>query len=207
MIISHEKKFVFIHVPKTGGTSISTWLLKHPFCIKDGNKHATAKEALGYFEEKGWPWAEYKKILVVRNPWARAYSYYRFIMQYHGKKVIYPSWEDEINYVASFKDFNDWVINNPLEECMRHKGEKEIDYYRLYSYKDGYNLIDYPLQQERLSKDWKACCGFLGLNHESLGHHNKSNKLKSYQEVYSEKARKLIESRNSFVIKRFGYSF
>lgn len=208
MIISHEKKFVFIHVPKTGGTSISSWLLKHPFCFEDGNKHATAKEARSYFETNGWPWHEYKKFLVVRNPWSRAYSYYKFIMQYVGKKLDYPSWENEISYVASHKDFNDWVIKNPLEEHVRHQNETETDYYRLYAYSDeGYNLIDFPLEQEHLTRDWQSCCNFLEIKYEQLGRHNRSKGSNIITNVYSDEAKKLIAERNPFVISRFGYTF
>lgn len=64
-----EKPFRFIHIPKTGGTSVRKWLRKNeiPCLTSKGHHHAV------FFE------GEYSfKFCVVRNPYSRLVSFYNF---------------------------------------------------------------------------------------------------------------------------------
>ena len=80
-MISHEKKFIFIHIPRTGGNTLSNFL--RPYCdeeslafspFKDkGNLHATIRD---YMMKYGTQiLEEYTIFTVIRNPWARALSW------------------------------------------------------------------------------------------------------------------------------------
>ena len=82
-MISHTKKLLFIHVPKTGGKSLSRFLA--PYCDSDAlqyfspfsddplcNLHATLYE---YMEAYGPTIMEkYSIFSIVRNPWEKALS-------------------------------------------------------------------------------------------------------------------------------------
>jgi len=90
-MISTAHKFIYIHIPKTGGTSIQTILL--PFsddekvlvAHQDGverfglkgavtpEKHATLQD---YSDRLGDAWSDYKLVLSVRHPFERAVSGY-----------------------------------------------------------------------------------------------------------------------------------
>ena len=71
-MISHEHKFILVHVPKTGGTSIEDSLgLKGP-------RHNTALQYQEYFPEY---WERYFTFGMVRNPWDRVFSYYTYRRQ------------------------------------------------------------------------------------------------------------------------------
>ena len=71
MLISDRRKLVFVHIQKTGGSTVSRlleasvedvhWLgARHQFAIR-GKKRLEA-------------WDEYFKLALVRNPWARLVS-------------------------------------------------------------------------------------------------------------------------------------
>ena len=71
-MISHKYKCIFIHIPKTGGTSIENALLggkKQPTRIK----HKRAKDYLKQYPKE---WKQYFKFTVIRNPWDWMVSWY-----------------------------------------------------------------------------------------------------------------------------------
>lgn len=79
-MISHKKKLVFIHIPKTGGKTLSKFLA--PYCdeeslrlfspmIDEGNLHASWGDYIEYYGPKI---AEYDVVSIVRNPWEKALS-------------------------------------------------------------------------------------------------------------------------------------
>ena len=78
-IISHSLKLIFIHIPKTAGTTIRTLLLKNdPDSISD--EHLTyiqIKEK--YFKEKNID--EYNIFSVVRNSYDIVVSYYCYFIK------------------------------------------------------------------------------------------------------------------------------
>ena len=81
-MISHEKKFIFVHIPRTGGTALSKFLRPYcdeesldfsPFPGEDANLHATIRE---YIAEYGRDILEkYTIFSIARNPWERALSH------------------------------------------------------------------------------------------------------------------------------------
>ena len=96
MIISHEKKFIFIHIPRTAGTGVSksicscmgvdNWreFIGEPKSLIDdepegggewiGKKHIRAIDLKNEVGEEVW--RSYFKFAFVRNPWDRAISVY-----------------------------------------------------------------------------------------------------------------------------------
>ena len=93
-MISHEKKLIFIHIPRTGGTTFSKFL--RPYCDdeslrfspydapdvlrEDHRQHAPIYEYYEYYGTKHV--SDYKIVSICRNPWDKAVSMYR----YHNKE-------------------------------------------------------------------------------------------------------------------------
>lgn len=102
-MISTSKKFLFVHIPKTGGNSIRLVLAPHTveeitfnesqeafnqaqgeihrFGIKnphmDIKKHSTAEELRDKWDATQLGnWEDYFKFSIIRNPWERLVSYY-----------------------------------------------------------------------------------------------------------------------------------
>ena len=76
MTINHEKKLIFIHIPKTAGTSIYKSLgVKN---ISYQNKFLGHKRIENYKEQYKKYWDAYLKFTVVRNPIDRFISAYKY---------------------------------------------------------------------------------------------------------------------------------
>ena len=97
-MINHEHKFIFIHVPRTGGSSI-----EDQFNYREGrekNKHWTLYDWQNHLDKEVFN--EYFKFTFVRNPWDRMVSllkYGRFYGVYLGDNNIINT----ENYFTSFK--------------------------------------------------------------------------------------------------------
>ena len=82
MLISKEKKFVFIHIPKTAGDSITEALRE--YCnVVDTNKykHLHPRQIRNKYFGDG-TWNQFFKFAFVRNPWDRFHSDYYFCRYY-----------------------------------------------------------------------------------------------------------------------------
>ena len=110
MRISHDNKFVFIAIPKTGSTTVRK-LLDNFSDIKsmhlNGNfaMHATAQQVKSEFVVKGWCWIDYYKFTVVRNPIARLLSFHSYMID------------------VSSRTNNAWIKANAsgfLDQCVRY---------------------------------------------------------------------------------------
>lgn len=85
MLISDSHKFVFLHVPKTGGSSITAALapyLRSPQEVVEETRGWQAKHHAGYMhatyaESKSAIPRGYKAFAVVRNPWDRYISMWK----------------------------------------------------------------------------------------------------------------------------------
>lgn len=95
--ISHKHKFIFIHIPKTAGTTIcSSWdgsLLKQ-ICKQHGVLGGTHKTALQLKNMYPKEWGEYYKFTVVRNPYDRFVSKF-FFKQLHPRQDFSLGWSDK----------------------------------------------------------------------------------------------------------------
>lgn len=72
-MVDHERKLIFVHVARTGGTSIESALVGNNWWkIEPATKHLSARQMRTHYGEEIW--SGYKKFSVVRNPWDRVIS-------------------------------------------------------------------------------------------------------------------------------------
>ena len=121
MIINNTFKFIFVHVPKSAGTTVTKLLSAYSaYCdIEVGgtamgeaiqpffrnryglSKHSTAREIKAVVGEALWN--RYFKFAFVRNPYARAHSAYKFLRRM--RKETGVDFLAPLDGLATFQDF------------------------------------------------------------------------------------------------------
>lgn len=113
-MINHKYKCIFVHIPRTGGTSIEA-AFEGPEG-KAKSMHCTAQQMQQLAGESIWN--EYFKFSFVRNPWDLIItlyhaSYFRKINSKSGKSLLYflqnyekPAWEHGVTF-CSYLNFGE----------------------------------------------------------------------------------------------------
>ena len=190
MLISEKHKFVFCHLPKTGGSTIRKLLNKHGYIPKNNHgtsTHSNLKFALDYLGSDKF--INYFKFGSILNPWALEVSRYFYIRKSH--KHQRHSWADEL-------DFNSFV-NKFAENCGP---SMNFDHFRI----DGEIKLDFVIKLENFQEDFNNVCDKIGIPQQQLPHKNKS-KHKHYTEYYNDETRQIVAENYAKDIEYFGYEF
>jgi Sulfotransferase family len=200
-MISFQKRFLFVHIPKTAGNSIQSALrdysedelvalrreqdgverfgLRNPkYKVKKHSTLAEYRTALGDAE-----FGRLYKFTCVRNPWDRMVSYY-----------FTPTQKAEVWDRKKFRK----IISSALSVA---------DYLRLDKVEeDPFGNIDYIMRFENLADDFRIVCAALNISPTILPQYNRSNR-DHYSKYYDDELRELVRVRFAAEIERFGYVF
>jgi len=233
MVLSDEKKFIFIHIYKTGGTSLVDVLSKfsHPTITrKNTNGHATAIDLKWLLElsHNHTTFDDYHKFCVVRNPYSWHVSLYNWI-----KRDIYYTYPSKNGYPiimretnthkdsAMFKKmtFNDYVIWLRDEGSKRPKFRKDIGpnfrdtwkpaFHTFQDFirdEDGNIVVDDVLKIENLQSDFDVLCKKLDLGNITIPHLNKGFGG-GWKEAYNDNSKEIITEIHKEDLDMFGYKF
>mgnify|MGYP003965028931 CR=1 FL=1 len=225
MIISHKHKFVFIHIPKNGGCSVSDALLQSHkkndddhwnsiptsvalrFCADgiymnstDLKQHDPIIKVQEYFSKNDWNFNEYFKFCFSRNPWDRLISYFHYGKKVYNKNIkegIHPPGSAPYKWMSKFNcEFKQYG-----ETAMFARPQR-------WSI-DGSNsepIIDFFGKIENLQEDFNTICDKIGIPRQELPHVNKT-KHKHYTEYYNDKIWTRVVERYAKDIEYFGYKF
>lgn len=199
MIISHQRRSVFVHVPKTGGRSISEFLqvdwpdaqgkkLRIPVeaeaDIRDLAKrnpqliwnavHLPASELRLRLPD----WDKYKSFAFVRNPWDRVVSLYA--------------------HFGGGLHFTDFVLSPPRDVLTYIKPQV---YYLTDS--NGKILVSFVGRFERLEQDF----AFINPSLRVLKRMNVSRRDADYRHYHNRETRACIADRYHADITTFGYEY
>jgi hypothetical protein len=192
-----KNKCIFIHIPKTGGISVSKSLFGN---LAGGHRKLEIYQIVFTKRE----FNNYFKFTFVRNPWDRLVSAY-FYMKKGGTNDRDRIWAEQ--NLSNYYDFDifvkNWINRENIETC--------IHFVPQYSFvcepgssSPRVNFIGYF---EHLQEDFCYISKKLGLN-TSLFHYNKTmaNKI-DYRSFYSEATRKIVAEVYRRDIEIFGYDF
>jgi len=206
-MLRHDLKILFIHINKTGGSSIIRALnmmqvhLSAELIFSDKLKNdeqydlwkawTNGKRRTTYnwdsLENIKNYWNVYNKFSIVRNPWDRVVSDF-----FYCKKE---------NFVSKELTFS--------EEVKYNKDNKERWKLPCYDWLslNGDIVVENILRFENLEKDFRKMCSQLGLpNSIQLPHLNKT-KHKHYTEYYNDETKQIVAEKYAKDIEYFGYKF
>ena len=195
-MISHDKKLVFIHIPKCAGCSINkAFGLK----VHAGTGHAGWK-GHAPFIKKGYFCFTY-----VRNPWDRIVSLYHYFFNMKQGHQWYGQNHKLANIVGEldFKEFCERL--DEFQKC----GWSGIHFVPacnfLRNMKNEINL-DFIGRFEHIKEDFIKLCDKLGLKQQSLPHSNRSQH-RNYTEYYNDETKQIVETKYKKDIEQFDYAF
>jgi chondroitin 4-sulfotransferase 11 len=218
MLISHEEpKFIFIHIQKTGGVSISNLLRRYSPTTTPGRglRHISARRALKQVENPD----DYFKFAFVRNPWDRLVSWYTMIDEARkgvADGTAEPMTRRLIKKNNLFKyvlrcgpTFDEFVINCTEKQWMGNGYYSfTFNQLRYLTDKNGEVLVDFIGRFENLAQDISHVFDKLGLEASQLEipHENRSAHS-HYSEMYTPETREIVRKRFRRDIEFFGYEF
>jgi hypothetical protein len=218
MLISHEEpKFIFIHIQKTGGVSISNLLRQYIPTTTPGRglRHISARRALKQVENSD----DYFKFAFVRNPWDRLVSWYTMIDEAR-KGVADGTAEPMTRRLIKKNNLFKYVLRcgPTFDEFVKNCTEKQWMGNGYYSFtfnqlryltdKNGEVLVDFIGRFENLAQDISHVFDMLGLEASQLEipHENRSAHS-HYSEMYTPETREIVRKRFRRDIEFFGYEF
>lgn len=214
MIISKGRKYVFVHIPKTGGTSLSLALearaKRDDILIGDTPKAKRRKHRLAQFETAGRLWkhstlADIDGLLsteelhdmfvftLVRNPWDRVVSYYHWLRA--------QSFDHPAVYLSQSLPFEAFLRHETVQQSLAHWTAS-----RYMRDADGKEVANLFVRLENFGEDAEPLEAHLGFNIE-LPHANASARSKDYRSYYDGDLAGIVAHCCAEDITRFGYRF
>ena len=218
LMISHEHRCIFVHIPKAAGSSIESRL---GLAVADGSArrdHRTIRE----LEPVGWrhfgpglvppdpyflkrmrnsrqglmaptaaQYGDYFKFTFVRNSWSRVYSWYRNVMndpRHRARRGI----DRELGLREFLEEHpGDWGLRSQLYWLQDSSGGLPFDFVGRF---------------ERLAEDFAVVAGELGLAEAELPHLTRGEGHR-YTEYFDEETVALVAARYGEEIEAFAFGF
>lgn len=219
MLISQRYKFLFVHIPKTGGSSVRAVLTpfarfrdrvayewpsrfiinrmsRMPFTEKNGralvtglDKHARLSEAIDVLGPETIDGLW--SFGFVRNPWDLQVSRYYYICR---------AKDHQLHSLATDMRFTEF-----LQATLKERPTNQVDFLLGPS---GEVAVDFVGRYESLEEDFRRVVDRLGLPQVELPYINRSvNRPDLYPREYDAAARELVAERFEDDIDAFGYRF
>ena len=190
----NNKKIIFIHIPKTAGIS----LVKSIF----GDVTLEGHRSVSFYKQVfGSRYSDFFTFTIVRNPWDRLYSAYKFLekggMNIHDKNAFET-------HLSIYRDFEDFVLNG-LNEKIIWKITHLIPQHEFVCDKNGKIIVDHIGRFENLNKSIEKINDILKSDFK-LEHHNKTDK-KDYKDIYTTKMIEKVHQIYQKDIDIFEYKF
>ena len=176
-MISHHHKAVFVHLPKNAGQSVEhvflnlldlTWETRAPLLLRRNDQPELGPPRLAHLKAHEYVKCKYMtqemfdtyfKFAVVRNPWSRTVSMYKYLGYSHK---------------CDFKTFITGVFKDSIFIEKHWFVGPQSD----YVYADDELLVDLIIRFEELQKGFDQVCKKIQLPETKLPHVNESKKTK-----------------------------
>ncbi|MCF6232693.1 MAG: sulfotransferase family protein [Rhodobacteraceae bacterium] len=214
MILSVGRKYVFIHIPKTGGTSLALALearaMKDDIMLGDTPKAKKRRNRLKGIRTRGRLWKhstlsdidglvansvldDLFAFTLVRNPWDRAVSYYHWLQT--------QGFDHPAVSLAQDRDFTGFVTDPQTLSSFRKS--PAASYMRRAAGDEQCNAF---IRIEHFEEDSAPLVKHLGFR-LSLPISNVSERQQDYRTYYTDQSAESLGLACAVDIARFGYGF
>ena len=177
MIVNDKHKFIFFHVPRTGGKSVrEMW-------SNTGTKyrqHMTYKQAT---KQLSINFDDYFKFGFIRNPWERVFSLY--------------CKHEQTTPALTKGGFKVWMFNEKRPDSQRHK----------QSALSMIGGVDHIACFENFEQEWDFIFDKIGLTRVKLPYVNERRGGKSYQLEYDDEMKEFIREYHQEDIDYGSYTY
>lgn len=184
-MVDHQRQLIFVHIARTGGTSIETALIGRDWWEVDPqSKHLSASQSHRLYGDELWN--RYFKFSIVRNPWDRLVSMWA------------TGWWETESASGERRSFPEW-----LRGLRPHPHEiyQSLHYHQILD-----EPIDRVLRFEHLAADFERLLTDAGCPVLQLPHCEQRPR-ESYQRYYDAETRDYVGQVYAEDIRRFGYEF
>jgi hypothetical protein len=186
---------LFVHVPKAAGTSVASCL----FECKVG--HITLRRYSLIFEAEAF--REYFKFAVVRNPWDRLFSAFRYLKGPECLELDRAWANAHLSGIDTFERFVlDWLPRNNVDISYVHL----VPQYRFLRLRGDAPAVDFLARFESLSQDFEHIRKRLGVE-ASLSHLNRSSRPGDYRDAYTNEMKEIVGRVYRKDVAALGYVF
>ena len=208
MRVSDSRRVLFVHVPKTGGSSVDRIFdreVPDSRRVEGRQRHAPYGRLLRAEPEL----ADYWSFGFVRNPWARMVSYWTMVRDVFAKaeagsareieklRKQPEAWLPEGEYRD---DFDRFVMEGTL--ALRKVGRPQVK-----TLTAGARQVDFVGRLETFDRDIAVVRERLGLPAVEAPPHVNRSKHGDYREYYSDQTRDHVAQVFAADIEAFGYTF
>jgi hypothetical protein len=217
MFLSPRHRILFVHIAKTGGSSIRAALARlhwtDPYAIpihlvngltrvlryRTGAKFPRHAKAIAAYECIGEPfWSQLFKFTFVRNPWDLQVS------SWHHLRRVPTAPTDQF---ATFEEFlrHKFAPGHPFQYYFEISAQLQSHYILDHS---GRILVDFVGRYERLQADFEEACRLGGVPQIRLPHKRHSvERKRDYRSYYDDVTAELVSRHYAQDIELFGYAF
>ena len=189
-MIDSKHKFIFIHIPRTGGTSIEEQFQYSE--AKEKNKHWNLNDWHNHLSNESFK--SYFKFTFVRNPWDIIVSKY-FDKGWYSSPV--EGRGGEIGYHCG-KSLKYFLKHHKL--AIHEHGDSLLDYFDP-------RQMDFIGRFENRTQDLEYICKNIGININANKKVRSHKNTKHYTEYYDDETREIVAERYAKDIEYFGYKF
>lgn len=218
MPVSHVHRTIFVHIPKTAGTSVESVLGMHgdkadigirPYFNQQIDRehlyghdlqHMTAADLKHVLQHDG-VFERYFKFAIVRNPWDRLVSVFAWSNQKWANGLELTDGEFE----ASVRQLHATFITARAARQPPRVGAHLWPQVHFLVDRDRKLLVDFIARYENLAEDWERIRRKLGI--ETVLPSRMRSHHRAYQSYYSNATREMAAEIYAEDIAAFGYAF
>ena len=211
MALLADKRILFIHIPKTAGTYLRKNLkesFKTEWDQEAEPKHVPLVDLYKRCKDEDIDTSKLYTISLVRNPWSKLYSTWKFFGQLQYKE--YFSGDIDID-----KDFNKWIKWSYSDEYDRNRIRKGLNLWR-YVFNNQLNWfksadnedykVDRIIKMEDLDDEIVPLAREVGMKRVFRGRENAQRYDTPYTQVYNQESIDLVAKHFAEDITKFDYS-